>query len=81
MVGLALSNALTVTNSLSYLVSMASEVETNMVGVERIKEYQEIVEEAPLLMPEQVQYFIKIVPKINFSLSIYFVKGSTSRMA
>ncbi len=51
---MALSNALTVTNSLSYLVSMASEVETNMVGVERVKEYQEIVEEAPLFMPEQV---------------------------
>lgn len=33
---------------------MASEVETNMVGVERIKEYQEIEEEAPLFMPEQV---------------------------
>jgi len=32
---------------------MASEIETNMVGVERIKEYQEIKEEAPLLMPEQ----------------------------
>ena len=32
---------------------MASEIETNMVGVERIKEYQEIEEEAPLLMPEQ----------------------------
>ena len=32
---------------------MVSEVETNMVGVERIKEYQEIAEEAPLEMPEQ----------------------------
>ena len=32
---------------------MASEIETNMVSVERIKEYQEIEEEAPLLMPEQ----------------------------
>ena len=32
---------------------MASEIETNMVGVERIKEYQEIKEEAPLEMPGQ----------------------------
>ena len=32
---------------------MVSEVETNMVGVERIKEYQEITEEAPLEMPGQ----------------------------
>jgi hypothetical protein len=32
---------------------MASEIETNMVGVERIKEYQEIKEEAPLEMPDQ----------------------------
>ncbi len=32
---------------------MASKIETNMVGVERIKEYQEIKEEAPLEMPGQ----------------------------
>ena len=53
LVGLSLSYALTVTQSLSYLVTMVSEVETNMVGVERIKEYQEITEEAPLNMPQQ----------------------------
>jgi len=50
---LSLSYALTVTQSLSFLVTMVSEVETNMVGVERIKEYQEIQEEAPLKMPGQ----------------------------
>ena len=43
LVGLSLSYALTVTQSLSYLVTMVSEVETNMVGVERIKEYQESI--------------------------------------
>ena len=32
---------------------MTSEIETNMVGVERIKEYQEINTEAPLEMPGQ----------------------------
>ena len=35
--GLTLSYALTVTQSLSYLVTSVSEAETNMVGVERIK--------------------------------------------
>ncbi len=30
-----------------------SEIETNMVGVERVKEYQEIREEAPLFLPGQ----------------------------
>jgi ATP-binding cassette subfamily C (CFTR/MRP) protein 1 len=53
LVGLSLSYALTVTQSMSYLVTMTSEIETNMVGVERIKEYQEIEEEAPLEMPGQ----------------------------
>lgn len=53
LVGLSLSYALTVTQSLSYLVTMISEVETNMVGVERIKEYQEIIEEAPLKITDQ----------------------------
>ena len=37
LVGLTLSYALTVTQSLSYLVTSVSEAETNMVGVERIK--------------------------------------------
>eukprot|EP00094_Tigriopus_californicus_P001437 TCALIF_01392-PA protein Name:"Similar to Abcc1 Multidrug resistance-associated protein 1 (Mus musculus)" AED:0.04 eAED:0.04 QI:0/0.8/0.33/0.83/1/1/6/0/1537 len=53
LVGLTLSYALTITNSMSFLVSMTSEIETNMVGVERIMEYQEIIEEAPLEIPEQ----------------------------
>ena len=42
LVGLSLSYALTVTQSLSYLVTMVSEVETNMVGVERIKVLENI---------------------------------------
>ena len=44
---------MTLLNFHCHQVSMASEIETNMVGVERIKEYQEVKEEAPLLMPEQ----------------------------
>ena len=42
LVGLSLSYALTVTQSLSYLVTMVSEVETNMVGVERIRNIRKV---------------------------------------
>ena len=52
-VGLSLSYSLTVTQYLSWLVTQMSEIETNMVGVERIKEYQETTQEAPLEMPGQ----------------------------
>ena len=41
------------TQYLSWLVTQMSEIETNMVGVERIKEYQETTQEAPLEMPGQ----------------------------
>jgi ATP-binding cassette, subfamily C (CFTR/MRP), member 1 len=40
LVGLSLSYALNVTNALNMLVRMTTEVETNMVSVERIQEYQ-----------------------------------------
>jgi ATP-binding cassette subfamily C (CFTR/MRP) protein 1 len=40
LVGLSLSYALNVTNALNRLVRMITEVETNMVAVERIQEYQ-----------------------------------------
>merc|ERR1719210_2596428 len=45
-VGLSLSYALNVTGQLNMLVRQSSEVETNMVAVERISEYQDIVQEA-----------------------------------
>jgi len=48
LVGLSLSYALTITQSMSWLVSQVSEVETNMVGVERVREYQHVPIEAPL---------------------------------
>ena len=41
MVGLSLSYALNVTGALNMLVRNSSDVETNMVSVERIQEYQE----------------------------------------
>lgn len=49
---MSLSYALNVTGSLNMLVRNSSEVETNMVSVERIKEYQETPQEAPFDVPE-----------------------------
>ncbi|QLQ82390.1 hypothetical protein HG537_0H01520 [Torulaspora globosa] len=48
MIGLSLSYALQITQSLNWIVRMTVEVETNIVSVERIKEYSEIKSEAPL---------------------------------
>ena len=45
-VGLIISYALNVTQVLNWLVRMTSDVETNIVAVERIKEYTEIENEA-----------------------------------
>ncbi len=45
-VGLIISYALNVTQVLNWLVRMTSDVETNIVAVERIKEYTEIKQEA-----------------------------------
>merc|ERR1712004_178298 len=52
VVGLSLSYALNVTGALNQLVRMTTEVETNMVSVERIREYQEAPQEAPFEVPE-----------------------------
>merc|ERR1712141_493159 len=46
LVGLSVSYALSVTQTLNWLVRMASEVETNIVAVERLKEYSETTTEA-----------------------------------
>ena len=47
LVGLSISYALQITQVLNYVVRMASELETNIVAVERIKEYSETPTEAP----------------------------------
>nr|UOF76394.1 multidrug resistance-associated protein [Bursaphelenchus xylophilus] len=52
VIGMTLSYALNITNMLSMLVRQVSDVESNIVSVERIKEYTEIEEEAPWQMPE-----------------------------
>ena len=40
LVGLSLSYAMQITNSLNLLIRQSSQIENNMVSVERIKEYQ-----------------------------------------
>ncbi|XP_063822466.1 multidrug resistance-associated protein 1 isoform X1 [Ostrinia nubilalis] len=51
MVGLSVSYALQITQTLNWLVRMTSEVETNIVAVERIKEYAETEQEAAWNLP------------------------------
>lgn len=46
LVGLSISYALNVTQTLNWLVRMTSELETNIVAVERVSEYAEIENEA-----------------------------------
>lgn len=46
-VGLIISYALNVTAVLNWLVRMTADVETNIVAVERVKEYSSLPEEAP----------------------------------
>ena len=46
LVGLSISYALNVTMVLNYLVRMTSELEANIVAVERVKEYAELEREA-----------------------------------
>uniref|UniRef100_A0A7E4ZTZ1 Multidrug resistance-associated protein 1 n=1 Tax=Panagrellus redivivus TaxID=6233 RepID=A0A7E4ZTZ1_PANRE len=47
LVGLSVSYALNVTEVLNFAVRQVSEIETNIVSVERLKEYTEIPSEAP----------------------------------
>ncbi|KAG7093889.1 hypothetical protein E1B28_007528 [Marasmius oreades] len=53
LVGLVLSYALNATSSLNWVVRSASEVEQNMVAVERILHQIELPSEAPLELPER----------------------------
>lgn len=53
LVGLSVSYALQVTSSLNMLVRMTSDFETNVVSVERLKEYTEITREAPWHIPDK----------------------------
>lgn len=46
IVGLSITYALSITQTLSYLVRMTAEVETNIVAVERMEEYSDVKQEA-----------------------------------
>ncbi|XP_048757959.2 multidrug resistance-associated protein 1-like isoform X1 [Ostrea edulis] len=52
IVGLSITYALNVTQTLNWLVRMTTELETNIVAVERVKEYSEIPTEAPWKIEE-----------------------------
>ncbi|KAF5296656.1 hypothetical protein FQR65_LT10196 [Abscondita terminalis] len=53
-VGLSITYALQITQCLNSLVVMTSDIETNIVSVERIKEYSEIQQEAAWEVPGKV---------------------------
>ena len=54
MVGMSLTYALQITNMLSFFIRQTSQIETNMVCLERVKEYQdELPREAPHFIPQQ----------------------------
>eukprot|EP00127_Corallochytrium_limacisporum_P007530 Clim_evm52s253 gene=Clim_evmTU52s253 len=57
LVGLSISYALSVTQSLNWLVRMTSNMETNIIGVERIQEYSTLTPEAPRTMPNENDFF------------------------
>uniref|UniRef100_A0A1B6D6I6 ABC-type glutathione-S-conjugate transporter n=3 Tax=Clastoptera arizonana TaxID=38151 RepID=A0A1B6D6I6_9HEMI len=56
IVGLSVSYALQVTNTLNYCVRMTSEVETNIVAVERIQEYSRV--------PQEAAWYLKPAPEL-----------------
>ncbi|KAK7134168.1 hypothetical protein R3I93_017543 [Phoxinus phoxinus] len=53
LVGLSVSYALQVTMSLNWMVRMTSDLESNIVAVERVKEYSETPTEAPWVVPDK----------------------------
>ncbi|XP_074870252.1 ATP-binding cassette sub-family C member 3 isoform X2 [Carettochelys insculpta] len=53
LVGLSVSYALQVTMSLNWMVRMTSDLETNIVAVERVKEYSETETEAPWIIEDK----------------------------
>uniref|UniRef100_A0A8C1NE13 ATP-binding cassette, sub-family C (CFTR/MRP), member 3 n=1 Tax=Cyprinus carpio TaxID=7962 RepID=A0A8C1NE13_CYPCA len=53
LVGLSVSYALQVTMSLNWMVRMTSDLESNIVAVERVKEYSETVTEAPWIVKDK----------------------------
>ncbi|KAK3829999.1 MAG: multi drug resistance-associated protein MRP [Linnemannia gamsii] len=52
LVGLSLSYALSITQTLNWMVRQYTEIESNIVSVERLKEYVELTPEAPETIPD-----------------------------
>eukprot|EP00117_Sycon_ciliatum_P046046 scpid33667/ scgid33028/ Multidrug resistance-associated protein 1; ATP-binding cassette sub-family C member 1; Leukotriene C(4) transporter len=52
LAGLSVSYALTITQTLNWMVRMTSELETNIVSVERVNEYSQTPTEAALIKPD-----------------------------
>ncbi|RIA93900.1 ATP-binding cassette transporter 1 [Glomus cerebriforme] len=52
LVGLSVSYALSVTQALNWAVRQFCEIETNIVSVERVKEYIDLPSEAPVIIPD-----------------------------
>ncbi|XP_046577436.1 multidrug resistance-associated protein 1-like isoform X2 [Haliotis rubra] len=53
LVGLSISYAIEITANLNWMVQLVSEVETQLVSVERVKEYTDIDSEPPWNIPER----------------------------
>ena len=72
MVGLAMSYALQITQSLNWIVRQTVEVETNIVSVERVLEYARLPSEAPEVIPRHR-------PKISWPAhgAVEFINYST----
>jgi ABC-type multidrug transport system fused ATPase/permease subunit len=51
--GLTITYAMQITQTLNWLVRMTSDIETNIVSVERINEYAQLKPEAPWEIPEK----------------------------
>lgn len=66
LVGLSISYSLNVTQTLNWLVRMTSELETNIVAVERVSEYTEIENEAPWTTRNRPQESWPETGKIRF---------------
>lgn len=50
LVGLSITYALQLTGSLNWLVRMSTDVETNLVSVERVSQYSSLTQEAPSII-------------------------------
>ncbi|XP_053165769.1 ATP-binding cassette sub-family C member 2 isoform X2 [Hemicordylus capensis] len=82
IVGLSISSALSVTQTLNWLVRMTSELETNIVAVERVHEYTLVANEAPWVTAQRpppswphrgeismVEYQVRYRPELELVLT------------